>query len=678
MTVELPDNDLPTFSTIDCATVADTVGKMLTSCRAVIQQHIDAELKPTWVSFITPLEKLDHDFENWWSPISHLHSVCNSKTLRESYDQAISIITEYESELGQNKGLFNAYCYIAEHEKNLHPGQQQTLKLALREFRLSGVDLPPAQQQRFREIANQSAQLSTLFSNNVLDATDHWTYHVTDKVMITGLPMGAKQNAQAKAKAQNREGYLLTLDYPCYSAVMTYCHRADLREKLYHAHVTRASDRGPDAGKWDNSQVIADILRLKHERSQLLGFDNYAQLSLSRKMAESPAQVLDFLYDLNARHQQQAKQEYATLVQFAGEEFGVATLQPWDVAFYSEKLKMEQFDVSEEACRPYFPIEKVLSGLFAVTNRLYGVSIVAIEKFDSWHPDVKLFAVLDSGKPRAYFYLDLYARKQKNGGAWMGECRSRWWRDDKTLQPPVAYLTCNFEPGMDDEPALLTHNDVVTLFHEFGHGLHHMLTKSDYPSVAGINGVPWDAVELPSQFFENWCWQPEALNLISGHYETGEPLPPAMLANLLAAKNFQSALFLNRQLVFAVFDFKLHLANKPEHFTAQYVQQCLDDVRAEIAVVPAPDYNRFQHGFSHIFGGGYAAGYYSYLWAEVLAADAFSRFEEEGIFNPQTGKDFLTHILERGGEADPLTLFRAFRGRAPQIDAFLRHHDIHA
>jgi len=479
--------------------------------------------------------------------------------------------------------------------------------------------------------------------------------------------------ARQAAEAKGEDGWLLTLDFPSYIPVMTYADDRALREEVYTAFATRASDQGPHAGQWDNSAVMQEILQLRLEKAQLLGFENYAEYSLATKMAEDPDQVIGFLRDLAEKSLSEAKREYQELCDFAREEFGMASLEAWDVTYFGEKLKHARYEISQEMLRPYFPLPKVLEGMFDVAQRLFGIDICEITEFDSWHKDARHFEVRRNEELIARFYLDPFAREKKRGGAWMDDCRVRRRLDDGSLQLPVAYLVCNFNPPVGDDPALLTHNEVTTLFHEFGHGIHHMLTRIEAADVSGINGVAWDAVELPSQFLENWCWEPEALALISGHYQTGETLPQALLDKMLAAKNFQSGMMMVRQLEFSLFDFQLHREYQPGETEVQAV---LDRIRSEVAVVNPPVLNRFQHSFSHIFAGGYAAGYYSYKWAEVLSADAFSRFEEEGIFNTQTGADFLHAILEQGGSREAMALFTEFRGRKPEVDALLRHSGI--
>ncbi|MGB2078926.1 MAG: oligopeptidase A, partial [Vibrio sp.] len=560
---------------------------------------------------------------------------------------------------------------------HLTKAQQKAVNNALRDFELSGIGLAANDQKRYGEISKRLSELASKFSNNVLDATMGWTKHITDEAELAGMPESAMAAAKANAESKDLDGWLLTLEMPSYLPVMTYCDNSELRREMYEAFTTRASDRGPNAGKWDNTDIMAEELKLRHEIARLLGFNSYAEKSLATKMAQTPDQVMGFLNDLAVKAKPQGEREVAELKAFAKENYGVDALNLWDIAYYSEKQKQELFQISDEELRPYFPEKRVISGLFEVISRVFGMSVSEKTGVDVWDPSVKFFEITDkNGQLRGSFYLDLYAREHKRGGAWMDECRVRRVTSEGQLQTPVAYLTCNFNKPIGDKPALFTHDEVVTLFHEFGHGIHHMLTQVEIADVSGINGVPWDAVELPSQFLENWCWEEEALAFISGHYETGEPLPKAMLDNMLAAKNFQSAMFILRQLEFGLFDFTLHSQYDPD--VGPRVLETLADVKAKVAVLPSLEWNRFSHAFSHIFAGGYSAGYYSYLWAELLSSDAYSRFEEEGIFNEQTGASFLENILEMGGSEEPMELFKRFRGREPKIDALLRHAGIAA
>ncbi|MGC9458573.1 oligopeptidase A [Vibrio genomosp. F10] len=669
--------DLPPFSQIKPEHVKPAVEQLIADCREKIEQVLQDNSNPSWQNLIAPIEEADDKLGRAWSPVSHLNSVMNSEELREAYESCLPILSEYGTWVGQHKGLFEAYQRIQASDEfdTLTHAQKKCITNSLRDFELSGIGLPADEQHRYGEISKRMSELGSQFSNNVLDATMGWSKLIADESELAGMPESAIAAAKATAEAKELEGYLLTLDIPSYLPVMTYCDNQALREELYQAYVTRASDRGPNAGQWDNTDLIAEQLKLRHEIARMLGFNTFSEKSLATKMAETPEQVLGFLNDLAVKAKPQAMREVEELRQFAAKEFGVTELNLWDIAYYSEKQKQHLFEISDEDLRPYFPESKAVSGLFEVLNRVFGMTVKERQDVDTWHESVRFFDIFDANEQlRGSFYLDLYAREHKRGGAWMDDCRGRRMTESGELQSPVAYLTCNFNKPVGDKPALFTHDEVVTLFHEFGHGIHHMLTQVDAGDVSGINGVPWDAVELPSQFLENWCWEEEALAFISGHYQTGEALPKAMLDKMMAAKNFQSAMFIMRQLEFGLFDFTLHTEFDPE--VGPRVLETLAEVKSKVSVLPSLEWNRFSHSFSHIFAGGYSAGYYSYLWAEVLSSDAFSRFEEEGIFNKETGKSFLNNILEMGGSDEPMTLFKQFRGREPQIDAMLRHAGI--
>ncbi|WCE29678.1 oligopeptidase A [Vibrio sp. SCSIO 43137] len=671
--------DLPPFSQIKPDHVKPAVEQAIANCRIKVEQVLEGNKTPSWDSICAPLAEVDDRLSRIWSPVSHMNSVVNSTELREAYESCLPLLSEYGTWVGQHRGLYEAYKAIkaGDEFKQLSQPQQKTINDALRDFELSGIGLPADEQHRYGEISKRMSELGSQFSNNVLDATMGWNKHITDKELLKGMPESALAAAEAAAKAKELDGWLLTLDVPSYLPVITYCDNQELRKEMYEAYVTRASDRGPNAGKWDNSEIMAEQLKLRYEIARLLGFSSYSEKSLATKMAETPEQVLGFLNDLADKAKPQGEREVEELTAFASEQFGVDSLNLWDIPYYSEKQKQHLFNISDEELRPYFPEERVISGLFEVLNRVFKMTVKEKQGVDSWHDSVRFFDIFDEKKTlRGSFYLDLYAREHKRGGAWMDECRVRRVTEDGELQTPVAYLTCNFNKPVGDKPALFTHDEVVTLFHEFGHGVHHMLTQIDVSSVSGINGVPWDAVELPSQFLENWCWEEEALAFISGHYETGEPLPSEMLEKMLDAKNFQSAMFILRQLEFGLFDFTMHTEYDPE--VGARVLETLAEVKSKVAVLPSLEWSRFSHSFSHIFAGGYSAGYYSYLWAEVLSADAFSCFEEEGIFNQDTGKRFLNAILEKGGSEEPMELFKRFRGREPKIDALLRHSGIAA
>jgi oligopeptidase A len=668
---------LPPFSSIQPEHVVPAVSEALKACKEKVESVVAQGGPYSWDNLCQPLAEVDDRLGRIFSPISHLNSVKNSPELRAAYEQTLPLLSEYSTWVGQHEGLYQAYRNLrdGEHYPQLDVAQKKAVDNALRDFELSGIGLEKEKQQRYGEIATRLSELGSAYSNNVLDATMGWTKLITDEAELAGMPESAMAAARAQAEAKEQEGWLLTLDIPSYLPVMTYCDNQALREEMYRAYSTRASDQGPNAGKWDNTPIMNEILALRHELAQLLGFGSYAEKSLATKMAENTAQVLDFLTGLAKRARPQGEEELAQLRAFAKQEHGVDELQPWDITYYSEKQKQHLYSISDEQLRPYFPEQRVINGLFEVVNRIYGITAKERKDVDVWHPDVRFFELYDdSNALRGSFYLDLYAREHKRGGAWMDDCVGQMRMADGSLQKPVAYLTCNFNRPVNGKPALFTHDEVTTLFHEFGHGLHHMLTRIEAAGVTGISGVPWDAVELPSQFMENWCWEPEALAFISGHYETGEPLPQALLDKMLAAKNYNAAMFILRQLEFGLFDFRLHAEFNPEQ--GAKVLETLREIKKQVAVVPGPEWGRFPHAFSHIFAGGYAAGYYSYLWADVLAADAYSRFEEEGIFNRETGLSFLDNILSRGGSEEPMELFKRFRGREPKLDAMLEHYGI--
>ncbi|MGZ8165142.1 MAG: oligopeptidase A [Methylobacter sp.] len=674
----LINSPLPLFSKIKPEHIEPAIDQLLQEARSVVKQHLEATQNYTWEDLIEPLETVEDKLNKAWSPVSHMNSVVNSDELREAYNACLPKLSEYSTEMGQNEALFNAYLTIAKSDEftSLDTAQQKIIQNALRDFRLSGIDLDNEKKQRYKEISQELSRLASNYEENLMDATNAWTKLITEEQELSGLTPSALAQARQTAESQNENGWMITLQFPSYIAVMTYADNRELRRELYEAFSTRASDRGPHAGRWDNTDIMEKTLALRHEKARLLGFNNYAELSLATKMAETTDDVTRFLEGLADRSWRQARKDLAELREFASKQYGIADLQSWDMAYTSEKMRQHFYQLSQEEVKAYFPITRVLPGLFAVVEKLYGLKISEITDFDRWHPDVRFFRIHDKNDQlRGQFYTDLYARPKKRGGAWMDDCVGRK-KTDGGIQIPVAYLTCNFTPPTGDDPALLTHDEVITLFHEFGHGLHHMLTQVDYLGVSGISGVEWDAVELPSQFMENWCWEEGALGLISGHYQTGEKLPDALFNKMLAAKNFQAGMIMVRQLEFSLFDFRIHRDYDPGKGGRIY--EILDQVRAQVAVVKPPKFNRFAHSFSHIFAGGYAAGYYSYKWAEVLSSDAFSLFEENGIFDPETGHAFLTNILEQGGSQEAMQLFKNFRGREPEIDALLRHTGIAA
>ena len=656
---------LPDFAAVRAAHVEPAVTSIVGRHRATLQALV-SQADPAFDSLIEPFEDANHALSRVWNAVQHLNAVLDGAGFREAYNRCRVLLADYHAEVGQNEALYHACARIRERQAaTLSAPQLKLLDNLLRDFRLAGVALPPEQKQRFRELMQELAMAQSKFDENVLDATEAWSRRLPDQGLLAGLPAGVVARAAATARDRGVDGWLLSLDEPNYVAVMSYAESGALRREFYEAWTTRASDAGPTAGRFDNSQLMERILALRHETAQLLGFPSYAGLSLATKMAAGPDEVLVFLRDLAACYRPAAQAEFAALERFAGHR-----LEAWDVSFYAEKLRRERHAVSQEALRPYFPLPRVLAGLFEVAQRLYGIAIEPRDGVSTWHPQVGYYAIIDrSGREVAGFYLDPCARQGKRGGAWMDDCISRkGFAGTRTI--PVAQLVCNFTPPVGDQPALLTHSDVVTLFHEFGHGLHFMLTTVDYPSIAGISGVPWDAVELPSQFMEQYAWRPEVLPLVSAHVHSGEPLPADMLARLLASRTFHAGLAAVRQLEFALFDFRLHA--EYETVRGARVATLLDEVRREVAVVPFPDFNRFAHAFMHIFSGGYAAGYYSYKWAEVLAADAFAAFEDTGIFDATVALRFLDSILSRGGSRDAMEAFVEFRGRRPEVAPLLR------
>ncbi|CAM2767021.1 oligopeptidase A [Glaesserella parasuis] len=670
----LNNTGLPKFSQIQPEHVVPAIEQLIQQCRDTIEQVSQIDT-PTWENFYLPQAITGDKLSRAWSPVGHLNSVKNSSELREAYQACLPMLSEYSTWVGQHQGLYQGYVKLKNSPEfaTYSLAQKKAIENSLRDFELSGISLPADKQKRYGEISARLSELSSQFSNNVLDATMGWDIVIDDDADLKGLPESALEGAKLSAQSKEKSGYRFTLEFPSYLPVMTYCENRELRQKMYEAYNTRASDQGPNAGKWDNSAIMAETLELRLELAKLLGFESYVELSLATKMAENPTQVVDFLEGLANRSKEQGKKELAELKAFAKESYGVSELQPWDIAFYSEKQKQALYAINDEELRLYFPEERVLSGLFELVKRIFGMRVEEQKEFDSYHENVRFFNIFDeTDRLRGSFYLDLYARENKRGGAWMDDCINQKRLADGSLQKPVAYLTCNFNKPIGDKPALFTHDEVTTLFHEFGHGIHHMLTEIDVGDVSGINGVPWDAVELPSQLLENWCWEEDALAFISGHYQTGEPLPKEKLTQLLKAKNFQAAMFVLRQLEFGLFDFRLHMSEPKENI----VLDTLKAVKAQVAVVELPTFVRTPHSFSHIFAGGYAAGYYSYLWAEVLSADAFARFEEEGIFNCEVGQSFLDNILTRGGSEEPMVLFERFRGRKPTLDALLRHKGI--
>ncbi len=677
----LETQDLPLFSRIEAQHVEPAIDFVLQESRDQVNQLLEANTHYTWENLIEPLELIEERISRVWSPVGHMNSVVNTEDLRTAYNACLPKLSVYATEMGQNEKLFRAFIALESSTAYtlFDHAQKKIIQNAIRDFRLSGVELPADKKNRYKDIMQELASLTSKFDENLLDATHAWTQLITDKKELSGLPTSALNLAQQTAEQKDQQGWLFSLEFPSYYPVMCYADNRELRAKIYKAYVTRASDVGPGQGKWDNTENMEKILALRHETAQLLGFENYAIKSLATKMANSVEQVLSFLSDLAEKSLTMARIELAELKTFAYKEYQVEALESWDLPYFSEKLRQHKYAVTQEELKPYFPEDRVLEGMFYVVKNLYGLAITEQKDIDTWHPDVRFFNLNDqTGALRGRFYLDLYARENKRGGAWMDECITHMeignLAAQNNIQTPVAFLTCNFSPKIGNDPALFTHDEVLTLFHEFGHGLHHMLTQVKYPSISGISGVPWDAVELPSQFMENWCWQKAALDKISGHYQTKQSLPDDLFGKMIAAKNFQSGMQMLRQLEFAIFDFRLHAEYDPTQGAKIY--PLLEQIREQVSVIKPPSFNRFPHSFAHIFAGGYAAGYYSYKWAEVLSADAFAKFEKNGIFDRQTGLAFLTSILEQGGAKEPMELFIDFRGREPQIDALLRHSGI--
>jgi oligopeptidase A len=667
--------ELPRFSTIRAEHIEPAISAVLADNRSRLSAILDApanKTDPDWQSLMAPLDDMEDRLGKVWSTVSHLNAVRNTPEIREAYNTCQPMITEYYTALGQNRALFEVVKTLAARADELLLGnsQRKILRDYLLEFRLAGVDLDEERKKRFAELESRLSKLSNTFSNNVLDATMAWSKQVTDVAELSGIPEMTVRGAADTALRKGLEGYILTLDAPCYISVITNADNKELRREIYEAYVTRASDQSKADQSWDNKSVIDEILSCRAELASLLGYESYAEVSVARKMARSVGRVNEFLQGLADLAVPAARHEYDELRQFAAAEHGQSSLEAWDIPYFSEKLRKRSFDISQEELRQYFPVDQVKAGLFEIARLIYGITIKKNAEMELWSDSVEAFDILKDGDVAARFYFDLFTREGKKSGAWMAECRSRRELSDGSVQMPVAYLICNFAPGAAGGASLLTHNEVTTLFHEFGHGLHHMLTSEPHLRSSGINGVAWDAVELPSQLMENWCWEPDAIALISSHYKTGERLPQDLLDKLLAAKNFQAGMKTVRQLEFALFDFQLHQLSGP--MGDDLVLRVMQQVRSLTSVYEAPAFNRFQNSFSHIFAGGYAAGYYSYKWAEVLSADVFSRFAESGVFNPDTGGRFLEQVLSRGGGADPLELFTAFMGREPKIESLLR------
>ncbi len=672
--MKLIANQLPPFDTLNPKENIKTLEQVLADAKTNIDSLATQE-NPTWQSLMLPLAEIDESISRLWSPVSHLHSVCDTEDIRPVYEQGIQIMTQWGTWIAGHQGLFKAIEALSQSEtfNHLSEAQQTAISNTLRDFKLAGSALEGRAKERFAEIKMRLAELSTLFSQHVLDATNAFTLLIDDKDKLAGLPESIIEGAAQRAKEDNKQGYLFTLDIPSYLPLMQYLDDANIRETMYKAYVSRASE-----GDLDNTPVIDEILALKQEMAALLGFEHYAAYSLADKMAESVAQVTSFLRDLAQKSKEMAKNDLKELQNYAKTSLNMEKLEAWDIPYVSEKLRQEKYAISQDELKPWFPEASVKQGMFTLAEKLYGISIQR-GSAPVWYDSVEYYEVRDSsGNLKAGFYLDPYARKGKRGGAWMDEALVSWTMADGSLQHPVAYLVCNFDAPVGDKPALWTHDEVITLFHEFGHGLHHMMTAVDVREVSGINGVPWDAVELPSQFMENFCWEREVLDLFAKHYETGEALPQEKFEKMTAAKNYQSAMQMLRQIEFSLFDLLLHADFDPQG--EKSVQDLLNEVRNEVAVLTPPAFNKFQNSFSHIFAGGYAAGYFSYKWAEVLSADAYAAFEEASkdtsIINQDVASRFLSEVLSRGGSRDMMQSYQAFRGKPPTVDALLKHNGI--
>lgn len=659
---------LPAFDAIRPEHVTPAIDQLLAQANDALERAVSDAVPADYDALSAVLDVATERLGRAWGAVGHLKAVADTPELREAYNTNQPKVVEFHTRMGSDERLYAKYKALDANAGTLTPPRRKALSNAIRDFVLSGAELQGEAKQRFAQIQERMAELQQKYSEHVLDATDQFAHFATE-ADLDGVPADAKEAARAAAQADGKDGYKLTLHFPSYFPVMQYARNRALREAMYRAYLTRASELGP--AELDNTALMAELLELRQEEARLLGYATYAEVSLVPKMAESPREVTEFLRELGAKARPSAERDLAELRAFAAAELGLPELQPWDIAYASEKLKEARYAFSDQEVKLYFTEPKVLEGLFRIIETLFEVAIRP-DSAPVWHPSVRFYRIERGGELVGQFYLDPYARNGKRPGAWMDDVRGRWHRPEGSTQTPVAHLVCNFAPPVGDKPALLTHDDVTTLFHEFGHGLHHMLTRVEDIAVSGISGVEWDAVELPSQFMENFCWEWEVVSRMTAHVDSGSPLPRALFDKMVAAKNFQSGLQTLRQIEFALFDMRLHA----EPGASARVQQLLDEVRAEVSVVPVAPFNRFQHGFSHIFAGGYSAGYYSYKWAEVLSADAFSAFEETGVLNPETGRRYRREILEAGGSRPAMESFKAFRGRAPKIDALLRHQGI--
>ncbi len=678
-------NSLPAFSKIKPSHIKKALTQVITENNQAINElcQICSSSQGSAANskmVITAMEELDNRLSRIWSPVSHLNAVMNSDELRAVYTDCLAVLSDYHTEMGQHKELYQLIKNIAKTDDGSDPSMSMVLSNLLKNFELTGISLSESKQAKFKELSRKLSELSSRFSDNVLDATNAWTKEISQEDALEGLPESALEMAKSLAMQREKQGWLLTLDFPMFNAVITYADDRELREEVYKAFFTRASDQADDT-TLDNSKTMEETIKVRTEIARLLGFDSFAEQSLSKKMADSAEQVITFLSDLLKKSKPQAEKEMQALQAFAKEELAIESPQAWDMAYIREKLQQQELDYSEEDIKPWFSVENVLAGLFKLIEQLYQCRIAIKTGVDVWHKDVRFYEIYDTNNHHiASFYLDLFSRQHKRGGAWMGSFCGRYIQKNKKnqsdeIQIPVAYLTCNSSTPSENKPALFTHREIITLFHEFGHGLHHMLTSVDYLDVSGISGVEWDAVELPSQFMENWCWQRESLDLFAKHYETGQLIPDDLFNKMLKTRHYYSALDMLRQLEFSLFDMRLHMQSNIKKYSE--ISTILDEVREQTSILPIPAFNRFQNSFSHIFAGGYAAGYYSYKWAEVLSADVFSKFEETGLFNQKTAKSFLHEILEMGGSRPAKDSFHAFMGREPDIRALLRHSGIH-